>query len=275
MPIPNGTLLNAIPGMLAANIANYNSPANRRGAFYNTEYQNYIQTRNTGLANFGGLSGWVTSGGASHAIWALLNSFGMNARNSRLVAIYVLHTNLTQLTAQINPATLNWLSTLALPLQNSPPLIPGPIAGTTLVNALQTVYCYLEQRGSVTNSGGFAAASKVMHCLFPDLVPIIDGKHLGRSYYHIRRNTYLPPMRLANWAAWLGAPMNGNPNPSPQGAGRQLWGWHQFVAAIGINQHIYELWQNANGAPGQHAFLALDQTGGSTGIPRLIDKGLW
>jgi hypothetical protein len=44
---------------------------------------------------------------------------------------------------------------------------------------------------------------------------------------------------------------------------------------MGINQHIYELWQAANRNPGYSAFLALDPTPGTTGIPRIIDKGLW
>jgi hypothetical protein len=47
------------------------------------------------------------------------------------------------------------------------------------------------------------------------------------------------------------------------------------MAAIGINQHIYELWQAAIGHPSLADFLALDPTPGTTGIPRIIDKCLW
>jgi hypothetical protein len=47
------------------------------------------------------------------------------------------------------------------------------------------------------------------------------------------------------------------------------------MAAIGVNQHIYELWQVVNRNPGLQAFLALDPTPGANGIPRIIDKSLW
>ena len=72
-----------------------------------------------------------------------------------------------------------------------------------------------------------------------------------------------------------GSAIPGVVNPTPRGAGRHAWQWPQFMAAIGVNQHIYDLWQVANGHPGFPAFLAIDPTPGTTGIPRIIDKGLW
>jgi hypothetical protein len=35
-----------------------------------------------------------------------------------------------------------------------------------------------------------------MHCLFPDLAPMIDGRHSGISYYNIVRRSYAPPLAL-------------------------------------------------------------------------------
>lgn len=147
--------------------------------------------------------------------------------------------------------------------------------GETLSIGLRVLYNKFAELGSVTESGGYVAASKTLHCLFPDLAPMIDGEHAGISYFNIDRASYLPPLGLVGWATWIGMPLKGVPNPSPRGAGRTAWQWQQFVAAIGVNQHIYELWQLANGNPGFQALLALDPTPGTTGIPRIIDKGLW
>jgi len=64
-------------------------------------------------------------------------------------------------------------------------------------------------------------------------------------------------------------------NPSPKGAGRASRGADRFIAAIGINQHTYELWQSEHGNPGMSAFLALDPIPGTTDVPRIIDKIFW
>lgn len=114
-----------------------------------------------------------------------------------------------------------------------------------------------------------------MHCLFPELAPIIDGRHTGISYYNIDRATYVPPLGIDRWEKWVGEPLGTVVNPSPRGAGRNGWRWQQFLAAMGVNQHIYELWQVANGKPGAQAFLALDPTPGASAILRIIDKGFW
>jgi hypothetical protein len=134
------------------------------------------------------------------------------------------------------------------------------------------VYALCEAPGAITVSGGFVAASKLMHCLFPDLAPIVDVRHTGRSYANILRSTYTPPL-VPSWNLWLGTPLVGPPNPSP--AYRAGWGGQQFLAALGVNQHIYALWQTANGNPGLANFLAVDPAPGTTGIPRIIDKVLW
>lgn len=269
MPISLGTQLAAIPAMLAGNIAAFNKK--RRTADYNLQYNRYIVARNAGIAAAGGLAGWIAGGGAAREIRALLDAFGMNARNSALAALDAIQRALTA----INPGTINWVSGILLPVSVPLPALVNPATGSTLSDELQLIYKLLAARGSVTISGGYVAASKAMHCLFPELAPMIDGQHTGLSYYHVDRTTYTPPLGLGDWAAWLGAPINGVPSPSPQGAGRASWGCQQFIAAIGANQHIYELWQAANGNPGLHAFLALDPIPGTTGISRIIDKGLW
>ncbi len=175
----------------------------------------------------------------------------------------------------INPASINWIAGIALLLAALPPQLVNSVTGATLSAELQVIYHALAAPGSVTVSGGFVAASKTMHALFPELAPMIDGRHTGISYCNIVRATYRPPLGLGNWAGWIGTPIPGVPNPSPRGAGRTAWQWHQFMAAVGLNQHIYELWQVANGNPGLQAFLAVDPSPGTTGIPRIIDKGLW
>lgn len=270
MPIPAGTQLAAIQGMLANKIAAYNNPA-AYTARYNHEYNNYILARTAGIEAAGSLGAWIACGGAGEAIQALLIAFGMNARNSKLVPLPTLQ----QALADINSATSNWVASIFLPLSVPPVKLVNPATGATLSAELQTTYNALAKLGSVTHSGGYVAASKTMHCLFPELAPMIDGAHTGISYYNIVRTTYVPPLGLGNWVAWIGVPILGVVNPSPRGTGRHAWKWPQFMAAIGVNQHIYELWQVANGHPGFPAFLAIDPTPGTTGISRIIDKGLW
>lgn len=195
----------------------------------------------------------------------------MDSRKSKLVPYRDFEVAL----AGINPGAINWTSGISLPLAMPPPALVNPATGATLSTEMVAIYDALAAPGSVTVSGGFVAASKAMHCLFPELAPMVDGKHSGISYYNIVRGTYGPPLGIVGWAAWLGKPIHSVLDPSPHGGGRNSWAWQQFMAATGINQHYYELWQAANGHPGLPTFLALDPTPGTTGIPRIIDKGLW
>ena len=268
MPIPSGTVLNAIPGMFPGKIGAYNAPGTRT-AGYNHTYNHYIVSRGAGIAASGGLAAWIAGGSATIAMQSFLASFGMNARESVLVPVTAFQGALGSLHAP----TIDWISTYSLPLAASPPALINPATGTNLAADLQTIYASLCAPGAVTASGGYVAASKALHCLFPSLAPMIDGEHTGLSYYHIVRGTYTPPLGLGDWELWVGAPMKGVPNPSPRGAGRDGWDWKRFLAAVGLNQHIYQLWQGDHGNPGLHAFLAVDP--GTTGVPRIIDKVLW
>ncbi len=269
MPIPSGTRLCEIVKMLPERIGAYNEGA--RTAAYNDEYNNYIVARKLGIEAAGSLAAWVNTGRAAEPIRTFLRSFGMNTQGSRVVDLAAFQKTLVGM----NPEAINWTSRISLPLSVSPSNLLNPVSGRTLSIEIGAMYSALAAPGAVTNSGGYVAASKAMHCLFPELTPMIDGRHSGISYYNIARETYAPPLGIVEWAGWLGAPINGVPNPSPRGQGRDLWEWKRFVLAMGINQHIYELWQVANGRPGLAAFLAVDPSDGTTGIPRIVDKGLW
>jgi len=241
------------------------------GPGFNNAYNQYIAERSTGIAEEGSLSAWVANGNAVGPIQALLLAYGMNARNSHLVDSPAFQTVIEGL----SHASLDWINGFALPLPIAPAALINPRTGLSLSNELTNIYDILSAPGSVTGSGGFVAASKTAHCLFPNLAPMIDGAHTGISYYNIARATYTPPLGIVNWAGWIGHQIAGVPNPSPRGAGRNSWGPDQFLAAIGANQHIYETWQAANGNPGFEAFLALDPVYGTTGVPRIVDKILW
>jgi len=73
----------------------------------------------------------------------------------------------------------------------------------------------------------------------------------------------------------LGSPAPKTPNPSPCGAGAQNWGSSQLLCAIGFYERIYEEWQTRNSQPGLQAFLTLDSSRGTTGVPRVVDKIMW
>ena len=258
-----------IPVMLLKRIEAYNKGA--RTKLYNLEYKKYIDARSSGIAAAGSLAAWVNTDKAAERVRILLRCFGMNSKGSKLVDLVGFQKTL----ADINPGTIDWASSIWLPLSDSPPNISNPVTGRSLSSELRAMYEVLAAPGAVTVSGGYVAASKAMHCLFPELAPMIDGRHSGISYYNIVRQTYTPPLGVVEWAGWLGAPINGVPNPSPRGQGRDSWDSKRFVLAMGVNQHIYELWQEGNGHPGLAAFLALDPSPGTTGIPRIVDKGLW
>lgn len=270
MPLPQGIAINAIPSLIPGNIAAYNG-APPLGPPYNNAYARYIRSRSSGIAAAGSLSAWVGSVTAVGPIQVLLSAYQMNGRGSRLVSPQSFRTALVRLST----TSLNWINTLALPLPKPPAALINPRTGLSLSDELTNIYNALSAPGSITTRGGFVATSKAAHCLFPNLVPMIDGKHTGISYYNIARATYTPPLGIPSWTGWIGHPIARVPNPSPRGAGRNSWCADQFLAAIGVNQHVFEMWHAATGKPGLPAFLALDPTPGTTGIPRIIDKVLW
>lgn len=269
MPIPNNSALERVANSIANNISHYNT--GNSGPRYNRVYRDYIDARNAGIASFRTLSGWIANRGAESAIRELLIAYGMDARKSQMISTADFHVSLRGLPA----ASIDWIMNQALPLCVSPARSKNPVTGNTLAVELSTLYNTLKTPGAVTKSGGYVAASKTMHCLFPDLVPMIDGTHTGISYYHITRETYCPPLCFVNWTAWIGHSIRGVPNPSPRGYGRYSWGADQFLAAIGLSQHLFEIWDANNGNAGISGFLRLDPTPGTTGIPRIVDKGLW
>ncbi|CAN7664126.1 hypothetical protein LJR034_005291 [Caballeronia sp. LjRoot34] len=257
--------------MIPAKIADYNKPGTPT-ASYNRTYEKYIACRNEGILAAGGsLASWIATGSAALAIRSLLVAFGMNSQKSVLVPVTVLQSTLDT----IDAATLDWVSKLSLPLIAPPPEIVDLSRRQNLAEIIRDIYDLVAAPGTVTKSGGYVAASKVLHCLFPNFAPMIDGRHSGPSYYHIARDTYMAPLGLARWADWIGEDPPGVPNPSPSGAGRASWDWRRFLIAVGINQHIYELWRTDFDINDTGCFLALDPEPGTTGIPRLIDKVLW
>jgi hypothetical protein len=204
MPVPKDTRLSDIPGMLTAKIAAYNAPGSRT-ATYNQPYQNYICAWEAGIGAKGSLAAWVAGGGAGRAMRCLLHDFGMDARKARLTPLEALQAAL----GAINSETLDWISRFSLPLDAPPRALVNPGTGANLSVELRATYDALARERAVTVSGGYIAASKAMHCLFPCLAPMIDGTHTGISYYNIDRSTYAPPLGLAGWDAWVGVTING------------------------------------------------------------------
>jgi hypothetical protein len=174
MPIPKETQLTTIQGMLAASISAYNSPGTYTER-YNHDYNRYIVGRAAGISAAGSLAAWLASGEAASSIRALLKSFGMNARNSELVPLHAFQGTL----AAINPENINWVSGISLPLDIPPQVLMNPAAEATLSSELAGIYKALATPGSITISGGYVAASKAIHCLLPELAPMIDGQHGG------------------------------------------------------------------------------------------------
>jgi hypothetical protein len=80
----------------------------------------------------------------------------MNAHNSRLVP----HDAFQGVLSDLNPAIVNWIAGLALPLGVPPPNLLNAATGETLSAELRLLYDRFAKPGAVTNSGGYVAASK-------------------------------------------------------------------------------------------------------------------
>jgi hypothetical protein len=166
MPIPPNTRLTEIPSMLAQKIATYN--ASSRTAAYNHQYRDFISARKAGIVTAGSLAAWISMGEAAQSMQKLLRSFGLGSRNSKLASARDFENAL----ARISPDAINWISGISLPLVAAPPSLVNPATGATLSGEIEAAYCALSARGAVTDSGGFVAASKTMHCLFPELLAL-------------------------------------------------------------------------------------------------------
>lgn len=267
MPIPPNSDHIWFADNLERLVRDYNTGTG--GEAFNASYATFIENRERGIARQGSLSAWLATDAASMAVWGLLDSFGMNIRNSRLISVDMGFSD-----------SLASLQTIAnLDGLNSIPFPTGGLNATVFPSVLSVadelilLYDYCCSSARFSNSGGFVIASKVLHCVLPNLAPMIDGLHSGISYYNFSRASYFPPG--GDWTTYLGFQIDGLTNPSPRGAGRNNWRAHQFCCSIGYNETLYNTWQTRNGNPGLAAFMALDPTPGTTTINRIIDKGLW
>ena len=269
MPLPPNFDVEQFGGDFLANrVKAYNTDDLVVKRNYNCSYRDFIKERTSGLAaNAGSLAKWLNTQSAARAVWTLLRRFGMG-RNSQLMRCDdAFAQSLAQLSmvAPVDAILLHNIPTDGLNVRITPE--------KTLSQCLGDLFDHCSKAGKFSASGGFVIASKTLHCLFPDLVPMIDGEHTGISYYNICRRLYLPPG--GDWTAYLGYEFDGIPNPSPRGGGSGGWKRDQFLCAIGMNETIYQKWQSTNGNPGRAAFLDLDYAEGTTGVPRVVDKALW
>ncbi len=193
-------------------------------------------------------------------------AFGMNGRGSELINPVSFHTNLVSISGVVN---INGLEGFAL----SKDPLTAVIGDSTIAIQLRKLFDYCATPCRFSISGGFVIGSKIIHCIIPELCPMVDINHIGISLYNIHPNDYFPPGN--NWEAYIGKVPVGKPNPSPRGAGRNAWHADQILCAIGFYARLYEEWQATNGNPGIQAFLKLDISKGTSGIPRILDKALW
>lgn len=219
-------------------VNNYNSGGN--GSRFNDTYASFMQSRTAGLANHdGSLQKWLVTQDAAEAIWALLDCYGMNARGSRLVGSGQLHKIFQSLVAVVD---MDEIARFRIPTGGLNQVLPS---GNILAVSLQTIFDRLRlPPNHITASGSFVGISKALHCILPELIPILDRRHIALSLYEICRSDHLPPS--GSWHRYLGSPAPNTPNPSPCGAGPQNWGSSQLLCAIGFYERIYEEWQTRN-----------------------------
>lgn len=262
IPVEENSTIKTIVDKIAFNVKNYNLENKR----YNIDYHRFISSRSTGLKKENGLSNWLKTSEASNSIFRFLRNFNMNARASKLVEITTFHTNIQNILNNVDVDCLNCFDISKNPLSVQ-------YETSTVANELKKLFNYCASPGTFSNSGGFVIGSKVIHCIFPHICPMIDAHHIGISLNRIHVDDYLPPGN--NWKDYLGYSPNGKLNPSTQGAGRNYWKDDQYLCSIGFYARIYEQWQKDNGNPGKDAFLKLDISDHCSCIPRIIEKALW
>lgn len=262
MPVEENTTIKTIVDKIAFNVKNYNLDNKR----YNIDYHRFIRYRSNGIKKENGLSNWLKKSEASNSMFIFLSNFNMNARASKLVEITTFHMNVQKILKNIDVDYLNCFDISVSPLSVQ--------CGTsTVADELKKLFNYCASPGIFSNSGGFVIGSKVIHCIFPHICPMIDAHHIGISLNRIHADDYFPPGN--SWKDYLGYSPIGKLNPSTQGAGRNSWKVDQFLCSIGFYSRIYQQWQRDNGEPGIDAFLKLDVRNHCSGIPRIIEKALW
>lgn len=262
MPVENNTTVKTIVDQIAVNIKKYNA-LNKR---YNLDYHYFLISRSNGIKKENGLENWLRTLEASISIFKFLTNFNMNARASKLVELKTFHSNMQQITRQIDMQCLEDFDISISPLT-------AACGNSTASNELKELFNYCATSGNFSISGGFVIGSKVAHCLLPHICPMIDAHHIGISLNRILADDYFPPGD--SWEDYLGYSPKGKLNPSTQGAGRHSWKDDQFLCTIGFYSHIYQQWQNENGNPGMDSFLRLDAINNCSGITRIIEKALW
>lgn len=176
-------------------ISNYDS--GRNGSRFNDAYASLMQSRSAGLANHdGSLQKWLVIQDAAEAIWALLDCYGMNARGSKLVRSGQLHTTFQFLVTVVD---MDEIARFRVPTDGLNQVLSS---GNTLAVNLGTLFEHLRLPNRVTASGRFVGASKALHCILPELVPMLDCTHTALSLYEIHRPDYLTP--TGSWHQYLG-----------------------------------------------------------------------
>jgi len=264
MPLLNKSRIDTIIKLIPQRINNYNNM--RNGLKYNNEYGLFIKTRAQGIAKTNSIDEWLNCKENSLIIYNLLDKFGMNARSSRLTDFNQFFNSIKYLNNLCNLSELKNFS-----INNSS--LDRPFDNSTVAKEITKIFNFSSKPNVFSCSGGFVIASKVMHCIIPELLPMIDISHIGISLYNIHNDDYLPP--VGAWIEYLGYKPNGKANPSPRGAGRNSWKAAQYLCTIGFYARIYSVWQINNGNPGLKAFLNLDSSKHTTGIPRVLDKVFW
>lgn len=264
MPITEQFRLETIVNQISQKIIKYNNMSN--GPRYNYSYRLFIEARDRGINENGYINKWLGTEEASTIIYNLLDEFGMNSRKSSLTNINIFYKNIKYLN---NLCNLSELSNF--PIESY--TINKPLGNSNVIDQITNLFNFSSKPKIFSDSGGFVIASKVAHCIIPELLPMIDISHIGISLYNIHKDDYLPP--TGDWIQYLGYKPKNKLNPSPRGAGRNYWNIDQYLCAIGLYARIYNIWQKIKNNPGKKDFLSLDPLDGATGIPRVLDKVFW
>lgn len=239
---------------------------NRDHDDYNRAYASFTGERASDIAAHKDIEGWLTSDEAGPCIRKLMVDFGMNSQGSKLESPEKFTAGVQGIPEAVN---IKILSSVKIPAGT----LNTPVDRTTVEAEICALFDYCASRGRFSISGGFVIGSKTSHCIFPELCPMLDGRHIAISLYNVDRGEYLPPGN--NWRSYLGRDKRTPINPSPQGDGRYNWDCYRYTQAIAFFERIYSDWQDAYGNPGLAKFMSLDPDTGTTGVPRIIDKVLW
>jgi len=261
MPVPAQTLTSHIIQNIRLAIKKYNS----ENESYDRDYKPFMIKRKEQLNNVSKYAELLRKEDFCRSLLKILRQFGMDARASKLTDFQKFQTTICSVGHLFDLLNYGNVNMETLNLKRN-------IENQTVYSIIKKIFNSFAKPNELSTSGGFVIASKTMHMIMPEIFMMIDIEHIGTSLYRI--SDYKPhPIDGLNWEDAVPQYCGNKPNPSPRGAGRELWNSEKYSIALLYGKRLILEWCNANNS-NIKGFIEIDAK--NTSSPsRIIDKALW